>query len=245
MTSDRGHGDEFPWLDESEEFTFPPPDTATPEGILAVGGNLSPGMLLSAYRQGIFPWFSGDEPILWWCPDPRFVIPPANLHISRSLRKVLNRGRYRCSFDAAFDDVIRLCAGVPRRGQRGTWITDEMQTAYVGLHELGYAHSCEAWDGDRLVGGAYGVSLGRVFYGESMFSLASDASKVALVALVETLRTYEFELIDSQVATDHVISMGGVEIPRTEFLARLRDALARDTLRGDWSRVLGKPILPA
>jgi len=230
--------EDFPWLDETEFVRFPPPEASNSDGILAFGGNLSPGMLLSAYKQGIFPWFSDGDPILWWCPDPRFVIQPDRLHVSRSLRRTLRSGRYHCTFDTSFADVISQCARVERRGQDGTWITDDMADAYLRLHELGFAHSCETWEGDLLVGGAYGVSLGRVFFGESMFSVASDASKVALVTIVRTLEQRGFGLIDSQVRTNHVASMGGIDIPRDEFLVRLAEGLSHDTIRGDWSLLL-------
>ncbi|MFP4113293.1 MAG: leucyl/phenylalanyl-tRNA--protein transferase [Spirochaetales bacterium] len=202
---------------------------------MGVGGNLSPGLLLSAYRQGIFPWFNDRDPILWWCPDPRFVIFFNDLHVSRSMAGVLRRGEFRLSLDEDFAGVIHACATTPRPGQRGTWITSDMQSAYRKLHELGYAHSCEAWKGDELVGGMYGVSLGAAFFGESMFSHASNASKATLITLCRFLDRNGFHFLDAQVHTPHVQRMGGREIPRAEFLRRLESALRADTLRGSWS----------
>lgn len=190
-----------------------------------MGGNLSPGMLLSAYRQGVFPWFSDNEPILWWCPDPRFVVPLDEVHLSRSMRRTLRRGTYRLSMDEDFSGVIDRCARTPRRGQHGTWITGDMEQAYGRLHELGYAHSCEAWLGDRLVGGIYGVALGRLFFGESMFSHERDASKSAFHALTTFLRLHSFRVMDSQVRTEHVATLGGIDIDRDQFLSIVR----RDT----------------
>lgn len=195
-------------------------------------------MLLSAYRQGIFPWFNPEDPILWWCPDPRFVIFFDRLHVSRSMRRTLRAGFFELALDRNFSGVIAACASAPRRGQRGTWITEEMQAAYVRLHDLGYAHSCEAWRDGRLVGGIYGVAIGRVFFGESMFSHESNASKAALITLGRFLERHGFDLLDAQLHTAHVERMGGVEIPRSEFLARLSDALGGPTLRGSWSGLL-------
>ena len=233
----------FPWLGEEDSYTFPDADDATPDGILGVGGNLSPGMLLSAYRQGVFPWYSEGDPLLWWCPDPRFVLFLDKVHVSRSLKRSLRADRFRVTLDQAFGDVIHNCATQPRAGQDGTWITAEMEEAYVRLHDLGYAHSCESWHGEVLVGGIYGVSLGHIFFGESMFSLTSDASKVALVALARTLRPLGFEMIDAQVHTRHVESMGGTEIDRSTFLSRLCAAMEHETLRGNWSEQIGQPTV--
>jgi leucyl/phenylalanyl-tRNA---protein transferase len=217
-------------------------ESANELGILASGGNLSPGMLLSAYKQGIFPWFSEGEPLLWWSPDPRFVLLPDQIHCPASLRKFLRKGRFELSLDKAFRAVISSCSRTRRPRQDGTWITDEMVEAYCDLHELGYAHSVEVWakapDGDKaLVGGLYGVSLGRVFFGESMFSLEDNASKSGFIPLAWRLREEGFLLIDSQVHTDYVESLGGREIPRDEYLGRLAMALAAPTRRGDWSRL--------
>src|SRR5436309_2899853 len=169
-----------------EELVFPPPEYADPSGLLAVGGDLSSERLLEAYRLGIFPWYSEDQPILWWSPDPRLILELNDFKPSRSLRKTIRKGIFQVSFDRAFEDVIRACASVPREGQRGTWITPEMQEAYIDLHGLGYAHSVESWLQGKLAGGIYGVSLGKAFFGESMFQRVSNASKVALAMLVET-----------------------------------------------------------
>jgi leucyl/phenylalanyl-tRNA---protein transferase len=217
-----------------EELVFPPPEYADPSGLLAVGGDLSTERLLEAYRQGIFPWFTEDQPILWWSPDPRFVLELDDFRISRSLRKTLKKKSFQVTFDRAFEEVIRACAAVARKGQKGTWITEEMQEAYVRLHGLGYAHSVESWFEDKLVGGLYGVSLGRAFFGESMFHLKTDASKVALVALVDYLQNYGFALIDAQMSTEHLMNFGAKEIPRRLFLKKLQDALRHPTKRGKW-----------
>jgi leucyl/phenylalanyl-tRNA---protein transferase len=205
---------------------FPPVEKAlkSPNGLLCAGGDLSPERVVSAYSQGIFPWFSEGDPILWWSPDPRMVLFPSELRVSRSLRKSLARGTFETRFDTAFSDVIAECAA-PRDGQSGTWIVPEMMAAYTELHRLGYAHSVESWREDRLVGGLYGMSLGRVFFGESMFSREPDASKVALVRLVERLRGNGAELIDCQQATPHLASLGAREIPRAEFAKRVKDSI--------------------
>lgn len=224
----------FPWLDEGEEFSFPPLADASPEGILCSGGNLSPGMLLSAYRQAVFPWFNQNDPIIWWSPDPRFVLLPDELHVSATMRKLIRKRRFRLTLDTAFDEVIERCSGVPRPGQRGTWITGDMIEAYRHMHVLGYAHSAEAWLGDRLVGGLYGLSLGSAFFGESMFSLEPDASKVAFIPFVWRLRDEGFTLIDSQVQTTHVEGLGGRSIPRNSYLEYLSSAISSPDIRGNW-----------
>jgi leucyl/phenylalanyl-tRNA--protein transferase len=191
---------------------------AEPNGLLAIGGDLSPARLLAAYRRGIFPWYGPGQPILWWCPDPRAVLYPDSVRISRSLAKVLRRGRLQVTVDRDFDAVVQACAE-PRPGQDGTWITRQMATAYGRLHRLGVAHSVEVREQDRLVGGLYGVALGEVFFGESMFSRVPDASKVALVALARM----GFRLIDCQVPSAHLARLGAKEISRATFLAQLRD----------------------
>lgn len=217
-----------------DDIVFPPPDYADPSGLLAVGGDLSSERLLEAYRAGIFPWYSDDQPILWWSPDPRFVLDLDDFNPSRSLKKILRRKVFRVTFDRVFDEVIAACASVPRDGQSGTWITPEMQEAYIHLHGLGYAHSVETWFQDELVGGLYGVSLGKAFFGESMFHRKADASKVALATLVERLRTWEFHFIDSQMTTDHMSRLGAREVPRRIFLKRLKAALSHSNKRGKW-----------
>jgi leucyl/phenylalanyl-tRNA--protein transferase len=218
----------------SERLTFPPPELAESSGLLAVGGDLRPERLLLAYRRGIFPWYHDGLPILWFSPDPRMVLDADQLVVSRTLRKALRRAPYRITLDTAFAEVIRRCAEVPRPDQEGTWITDDMIAGYSELHRLGYAHSVEAWREDQLVGGLYGVSLGAGFFGESMFALAPDASKVAFVTLVDQLRRWEIRLIDCQVHTEHLERFGAAEWPRATFLRALTAALDRPTRQGPW-----------
>lgn len=217
------------------DIPFPDPSRAEtdPNGLLAVGGDLSPQRLLQAYRAGVFPWYSDDQPILWWSPDPRMVLFPERLHVSRSLRKTLRRGHFEVSVDQAFGDVIDACAG-PRRDDDGTWLLPEMIEAYRALHRLGCAHSFETWMDGELVGGTYGVALGRAFFGESMFSYRADASKVALVQLAELARAAGFAFIDCQVYTEHLQRMGAQELPRARFLTLLHQALSRPAL-ADWA----------
>ena len=196
------------------------PDTSLalqdPNGLIAVGGDLSPERILAAYHRGIFPWFNPDDPILWWSPDPRTVVFPNQLHISKSLRKTLRKATYRVTFDNCFEKVMRACAA-PRSYADGTWINEDIIQGYCALHERGYAHSVEVWRDEELVGGLYGMALGRVFFGESMFSLADNASKVGFAYLVRQLCAWNFQLIDCQVGSDHLFSLGAVEIPRDEF----------------------------
>jgi leucyl/phenylalanyl-tRNA---protein transferase len=218
----------------SKEAIFPPPDYADPSGLLAIGGDLSNERLLEAYRLGIFPWYSDDQPILWWSPDPRFVLHLEDFHISRSLKKILRKGDFQVTADRAFDEVVAACASVPREGQNGTWITAEMEQAYNNLHGLGYAHSVETWREGKLVGGIYGVSLGKAFFGESMFHRKTDASKVALAALVEKLKSWDFHFLDAQMTTEHMMSLGAKEVPRRVFLRQLHSALKYPTRRGKW-----------
>ena len=221
------------WLHGDED--FPPLERALrrPNGLLAAGADLSPQRLVTAYRRGIFPWYSAGDPILWWSPDPRTVLFPAELHIGRSLRKTLRRRPYTVTADTAFARVIEAC-GEPRAGQPGTWITEEMRQAYLALHELGLAHSIESWQDGRLVGGLYGVALGRMFYGESMFSRASDASKVAFVHLVRQLVAWQFELIDCQMRTDLLASFGARDIARADFTRRVAELVNYPDRRGPW-----------
>ena len=214
----------IPWL--RGDAPFPPVSKAlkSPNGLLCAGGDLSPERLVEAYSHGIFPWFSEGDPILWWSPDPRMVLFPNELKVSRSLRRSVDRSVYEIRVDTAFRDVIEECAA-PRDGQGGTWIVPEMVDAYTRLHELGFAHSVESWQDEQLLGGLYGVSLGPVFFGESMFARAPDASKVALVSLVERLRARECRVIDCQQATPHLASLGAREIPRKAFAQLVQDSL--------------------
>ena len=223
----------IPWLEPYEP--FPPVELALrePNGLLAAGGDLSPRRLLDAYARGIFPWFNGDDPLLWWSPDPRMVLRLDELHVSRSLRRTIRSQEFDVRMDTAFEDVMRACAE-PRDGQDGTWITEEMITAYTRLSELGFAHSIESWHGGHLAGGLYGVAIGRMFFGESMFARRSDASKVAFVALVRQLRRWGFEIIDCQMATAHLASLGAREIPRREFLAAVRRLVREPGIPAPW-----------
>ena len=227
--------DDRPIYRLGDEVSFPPPELARADGLLAVGGDLSVPRLLEAYRNGIFPWFDAEGPVLWWSPDPRLVLDPAALHVSRSLRGVLRKGLYTTTLDSDFRRVIRACAGTPRGDGLGTWITAGVEAGYSELHDLGYAHSVETWQGGDLVGGLYGVLLGRCFFGESMFSLRADASKVAMVALADVLLKRDVRLIDCQVSSPHLISLGATPIPREAFLSRLREALKFPTSRGTWA----------
>jgi leucyl/phenylalanyl-tRNA--protein transferase len=219
----------------TKELLFPPPDHAEPDGLLAVGGDLSIERLLLAYQLGIFPWYGEGLPILWWSPDPRLILEPGGFHTSRRLRQTLRKGRFQITFDRSFPAVILACATVPRRDQDGTWITGEMQRAYIRLHELGYAHSVESWFEGNLVGGIYGVSLGKCFFGESMFSYESDASKAAMAVLIGHLAKWEFHILDAQVTTRHMLSLGAKEMPRNVFLEKLGAALQFPTMRGCWN----------
>jgi len=218
-----------------EEILFPPVDHAE-SGLLAVGGDLSPQRLLAAYSQGIFPWYSEGEPILWHSPDPRFVLTTGSFRVPRRLARTRRAGSgLRLSLDEAFEHVIEACSKAPRAGQGGTWITEEMKAAYTALHRLGFAHSVEAWRREELAGGLYGVSLGGAFFGESMFARASDASKIAFVALVEQLTRWDVDLIDCQVETSHLARFGARAVPRARYLEELGRALAKPTRRGRWS----------
>jgi len=206
----------------SRELYFPPVENSSPEGIVAIGGDLSPERLLLAYQNGIFPWFEDDEPILWWSPPRRMVLFPDELKISKSMRNILNRGIYSVSFNTHFKEVITHCRDVKRNGQAGTWITDEMTQAYIKLHEMGYARSVEVLQGDDLVGGLYGVDMNPIFCGESMFSLVPNASKVAFIALVKQLQVNSYRLLDCQVHNNHLESLGAREIPREDFMEILK-----------------------
>jgi leucyl/phenylalanyl-tRNA--protein transferase len=216
---------------------FPPVALAGPEGLLAMGGDLSPQRLLRAYGRGIFPWFSEGEPILWWSPDPRFVLFPTEIHVPSSLKKIMNKKIFQLTFDRAFGEVVDGCA-LPRTDQDRTWITAEMRQAYIGLHKLGYAHSLEAWNDGKLAGGLYGIALGRCFFAESMFHLQSNASKVVFFALAMALQKKGFILIDCQIHSPHLAAWGARSIPRREYLEWLRRGLAYKTLRGNWGEIL-------
>lgn len=224
------------------QIIFPPVEHAEPDGLLAVGGDLSPERLLHAYSKGIFPWYGPDSPILWWSPDPRLVLFPKELHIARSLQKFLRRNPFHVSFDRAFADVISLCADIPRPDGPGTWLVPEMRRAYTLLHEAGLAHSVEVWDNGELVGGLYGVALGRVFFGESMFHLRPNASKVALVCLIQRLRRWDFRLLDCQQTTAHMRRFGAREIGRRQFMSILEEATIQPTIFGRWTND-GEPEL--
>ena len=218
-----------------DDLRFPPVELASPEGLLAIGGDLRVERLLEAYRHGIFPWYNDDQPILWWSPDPRAVIFPNKLHVSRSLKRTIRLGGCTVTLDTRFRDVMHGCAGPrPQYPEGGTWITAEMVKAYVQLHELGYAHSVETWQDGRLVGGLYGVALGSIFFGESMFTRVPDASKVALVSLVRQLQAWGFRIFDCQQPSRHIKTLGAEDIPRSEFLNHLADALTQPDRCGRW-----------
>lgn len=223
----------IPWL--VDPAAFPPVETAMtdPDGLLAAGGALTPDWLLAAYRRGVFPWYSGDQPILWWSPDPRLVLLPSQIKISRSLARTLRQQRYEVRLDTAFAEVVAACA-VPREPSAGTWITPAMQAAYLRMHELGHAHSVETWCDGELVGGLYGVALGRVFFGESMFSRRSDASKVALAHLARHLEAKGVEMIDCQMTTPHLLSLGAREMSRAAFCERLAALTDTGESPGSW-----------
>ncbi|MFL9845339.1 leucyl/phenylalanyl-tRNA--protein transferase [Flavobacterium rhizosphaerae] len=206
----------------TSELYFPPPEFASPEGILAIGGDLSPQRLLLAYRNGIFPWFEEDEPILWWCPPERMVLFFDDLKVSKSMRNILNRNIFTVTFNTAFEQVIKQCRDTKRPGQNGTWITDDMTDAYIQLHKMGYAKSVEVWQGNTLAGGLYGVDLGHIFCGESMFSLVPNASKVAFITLAKKLQQKNYRLLDCQVHNNHLESLGASEITRDLFLKALK-----------------------
>lgn len=223
----------------TDRLAFPPPEGADENGLVAVGGDARPERLLLGYGLGIFPWPHGPrDPLLWFSPDPRFVVPLDAVNVPRSLRKAIRRSALEIRFDTRFAEVMRACATAERPGQRGTWITPELLDGYRALHELGFAHSVEAYLDGRLVGGLYGVSLGLAFFGESMFARVDDASKIAFVTLLGHLRLWGFRLLDSQVHTDHVERFGGVEIPRARYLETLHEAVAHPTLRGPWKATL-------
>ena len=216
-----------------ERPVFPPAELATPEGIIAIGGDLSPQRLLSAYAGGIFPWFNEDDPILWWSPDPRLVLFPGKLHVSSSMKKLLAQNAFDVTIDTNFEEVIRNCSN-PRKTQKGTWITNDIIRSYTALHEMGYAHSIEVWQDNRLVGGFYGSSLGSCFFGESMFYKVSNASKYGFIVFVRKLFEMGFTVVDCQVPTSHLKSLGAEEITREKFLVFLDEGLKSETRIGKW-----------
>ena len=232
----------LPELPDDPEAPFPDPGTALrdPDGLLAIGGDLSPTRLLNAYANGIFPWYSEGQPLLWWSPDPRTAFPTHAVHLSRRFRRDLRRSSWQVTADMAFSDVIDACATIPRPHQPGTWITPAMREAYVAMHALGYTHSVEVWDGSRLVGGLYGMAIGKMFFGESMFSAVSGGSKVALAALAAHLQQRGWPLLDAQVANDHLMSMGGMSWPRERFLDTVRGLAAAPGEPGNWSDGFGR-----
>lgn len=218
----------------SDTIEFPPPHLASEEGLLAVGGDLSQKRLLLAYRMGIFPWFSNNEPILWWSPDPRLVLYPHEFKISKTIKKIIKKDVFKVTMDLAFNEVINQCAHVRLKKNQGTWIVKDMIDAYCNLHESGFAHSVEVWQGGDLAGGLYGVSLGKCFFGESMFTRVSNASNIGLVKLLEHLKKLSFDMIDCQVATEHLTRFGARQIPRIRFLNQLEKSLKAPTIKGKW-----------
>jgi leucyl/phenylalanyl-tRNA--protein transferase len=233
----------LPWgLGARPDAPFPPAETALldPDGLLAVGGDLSPVRLLNAYASGIFPWFSEGQPLLWWSPDPRMVFRTDGVRLSSRFRRSLRNSPWTVRADTCFAEVIAACAASPRPGQDGTWITTPMQQAYIALHRMGHAHSVEVFDAGRLVGGIYGVAIGRMFFGESMFSAASGGSKVALAALAHRLAQWGWPLIDAQVENDHLLSMGAEHWPRARFLALVREQVRLESAAGPWTERFGE-----
>ncbi|SJZ63170.1 leucyl/phenylalanyl-tRNA--protein transferase [Novilysobacter spongiicola] len=232
----------LPALPADPTAAFPPPETALrePDGLLAMGGDLSPARLLNAYAQGVFPWYAEGQPLLWWSPDPRMVFRTGRVRLSSRFRRSLRRCEWTVTADTCFQDVITACADAPRAGQPGTWITSEMQAAYTQLHRLGHAHSIEVRTGARLVGGLYGIAIGRMFFGESMVSLASGGSKVAIAALAHRLEGWGFPLIDAQVENPHLLSLGAESWPRERFLQAVHELCAQPGMTGCWSNAFGQ-----
>ncbi len=220
-----------------EDLVFPHPSEAEEDGLLAVGGDLSAERLLLAYANGIFPWYADDTPILWWSPNPRMLLFPQDFILRKSLKQKINNAKFQLRCDTAFEQVITECSQIKRKEEEGTWITDEMQQAYVQLHKLGFAHSVEVFEGNNLVGGLYGVSLGAAFFGESMFSKATDSSKIALYYLCRFCIHYGFEFIDCQMYTEHLSRMGAKEIPQEDFLQFLAQAMEKKTKKGAWTKL--------
>jgi leucyl/phenylalanyl-tRNA--protein transferase len=232
----------MPVILSTKELWFPDTEEADESGLLAVGGDLSVERLKLAYSRGIFPWFN-EEPVLWWSPDPRMVLFPGKMIISHSLRQVIRRNEFEIRYDTQFENVIKSCAKTPREHEDGTWITDSMVKAYIKLHKYGYAHSVEAYSGQNLVGGLYGIAIGKAFFGESMFHLMPNASKTALFHLSELLKEWEFSIIDAQVYTNHLESLGGELIPRKAYLRLLENAIQTPGIEGNWTQFTGNRIL--
>jgi len=224
----------MPVFQLSDTIYFPPPELARDDGLLAIGGDLSPERLLLAYQMGIFPWYAAGDPILWWAPTPRLILRPREFHLSRSLQRELKKGVFEFSMDAAFRLVIGSCARVRTELQQPTWIDQEMIEAYCQLHELGYAHSLECWQQGTLVGGLYGVSIGGIFFGESMFSRCKNSSKASLAILARQLAVWDFDCIDCQMRTEHLLSLGATEVPGRQFFAMLQQSILRPDRRGKW-----------
>lgn len=223
------------WL-YNDDYSFPDPALSNPDGLLAAGGDLAPERLLEAYKLGIFPWYNSDDPILWWSPDPRLVLFPQELRISKSMRPYFNQPKFQLSFDQSFREVMRGCQETERTNQAGTWINEDIIEAYTELHNMGHAHSVEVWQDGQLVGGLYGICLGKFFFGESMFARAANASKFGFISLVRWLQARDFQLIDCQQETAHLMSLGARAISRQDFMARLQGNLAKYPLRpGRWS----------
>lgn len=218
----------------SKTLAFPNPEEAEDDGLLAIGGDLSPERIILAYSLGIFPWYN-EKPILWWSPNPRMVLFPSKFKISKSLRQVLKSNKFNVSLDSKFKEVIEICSKVPRANQDGTWITQEMKKAYIRLHKLGFAHSVEVYRNNKLVGGLYGISIGNAFFGESMFHLETNASKVAFYYLSQICLENNFDFIDCQVSNPHLASLGAEEIPRSQFLEILEKSMQNPTLKGSWN----------
>ena len=229
------------YLSEDQDFRFPKPEKSSGRYPSAVGGNLSPGMLLSAYKQGFFPWYGEGDPILWWNPEPRFLLFPEEFLVSKSLKRFLKKTNFTVTLDTAFKEVITSCSVAPRPYQDGTWITEEMIKAYSQLHSLGFAHSAETWSEGRLTGGLYGVSLGNAFFGESMFFEEPNASKTAFVFLVDLLKRKDFSFIDCQVYTPYLEGFGAREVKRSDFLVLLKKALEKPILKGSWQKLSTGP----
>jgi leucyl/phenylalanyl-tRNA--protein transferase len=229
-----GSVDDYIITELGADYIFPNPRHASDEGLLAFGGDLSTTRILKAYRKGIFPWYNADDPILWWSPNPRALLFARNFKVSKSFAKTIKSGLFEVKFDHDFSSVIKACATTPREGQHGTWILPEIQEAYKELHEMGYAHSVESYIDGKLVGGLYGISMGKAFFGESMFSWHSDASKIALRALSEVLEKNGYDFVDCQLPTDHLMSLGATEVNRDDFLDLLKVTLQKPSIIGSW-----------